>query len=158
MAAQQHGIMRTQSRGHLIAELTGANQRDWIKNLHIISKNRAGSMQRPDRFAQGAQHDTARWMNMADRLNIGPCFVNSCVDPKFCIGATVSRELITLDVELEQIIDCHKRRTHSRRKNEPVRARDAGAYVAERRRDTLLVQNMARGHDVLLDRVYVHWF
>jgi hypothetical protein len=97
-------------------------------------------------------------MNMADRLNIGARFVNSRVDPKFSVRAARAGELISFDIELEQIIDCHERRTHSRWKNEPIRARDAGAYVAERRRDTLLVQNVAGGDDVLLDLVYVHRF
>ena len=76
---------------------------------------------------------------MTDRLHVGTRFVNSCVDPKFRIGATVSCELISFNIELEQIIDCHKRRTHSWRKNEPVRVRDTGAYVSERCRDALSV-------------------
>ena len=95
---------------------------------------------------------------MTDRLDVRTRFVNSCVDPKFCIGATISRELITFDVELEQIIDSHERRTHSRRKNEPIGAWHTCAHMAECRRDALLVQNMAGGNDVLLDLVYVHWF
>ena len=114
-------------------------------------------MQRAYGFAERAQHDATWRMNVADRLNIGPRFVNSGVNPKFGIRATSAGELTTVDVELEQVIDLHECRAHSWRKNEPVGARDAGAYVSERRRDALLVQNVAGGDDVLLDLVYVHW-
>jgi hypothetical protein len=140
----------------LIAELAGSNQCDVIENLHIIFKNCAGSMQRTYGFAERAQHDATWRMNVADRLNIGPRFVNSGVNPKFGIRATSAGELTTVDVELEQVIDLHKCRAHSWRKNEPVGARDAGAYVSERRRDALLVQNMAGSDDVLLDLFYIH--
>lgn len=76
---------------------------------------------------------------MADRLDIGARFVNSRMDPKFCIGATISGELITFNVDLEQIIDAHERRTHSRWKDEPVGARDTSAHVSECCGDSLLV-------------------
>jgi len=76
---------------------------------------------------------------MADRLNIGARFVNSRMDPKFCIRASIAGELITVNVELEQIIDSHERRTHSGWKDEPVGARDTSAHVSECCGDSLLV-------------------
>src|SRR4029079_6224725 len=100
-------------------------------------------MQRPDVFAERAQHDTARWMNMADRLHIGARSVNSGVNPKFGIRAISAAELITFDVELEQIVESHQARGHPGCKNEPVGPGYTRAYVSERRRDALLVQNVA---------------
>ena len=96
-------------------------------------------------------------MNVADRLHIRACFVNSRVNPKFRIRAASAGELLTFDIELEQVVDPHECRAHPWRKNEPVGPRDTRAYVSERRRDALLVQNMAGGDDVLLDLIYVHW-
>jgi hypothetical protein len=78
-------------------------------------------------------------------------------DPKFGIRAISAAELITFDVELEQIVEAHECRAHPWWKNESVGPRDTRTYVSERRRDALLVQNVAGGDDVLLDLVYVHW-
>jgi hypothetical protein len=96
-------------------------------------------------------------MNMADRLHIGARSVNSGVNPKFGIRAISAGELITFDVELEQIVEAHECRAHPWWKNKPVGRGYTRAYVSERRRDALLVQNVAGGDDVLLDLVYVHW-
>jgi hypothetical protein len=93
---------------------------------------------------------------VADRLNIGARFVNSGVNPKFGIRATGAGELMTFDVELEQILKAHKRRAHPWRKNEPVGPRYTRAYMSECCRDALLVQNVAGGDDVLFDLLYVH--
>jgi len=94
---------------------------------------------------------------MADRLHIGARSVNSGVNPKFGIRAISAGELITFDVELEQIVEAHECRAHPWWKNKPVGRGYTRAYVSERRRDALLVQNVAGGDDVLLDLVYVHW-
>jgi len=95
-------------------------------------------------------------MNVADRLNIGARFVNSGVNPKFGIWAASAGELMTFDVELEQILKAHERWAHPWRKNESVSPRYTRAYVAERRRDALLVQNVAGSDDVLLGLFYIH--
>src|SRR4029078_3566121 len=48
--------------------------------------------------------------------------VNSGVNPKFGIRATSAGELITFDVELEQIVEVHQCRAHSWRHNKPPSA------------------------------------
>jgi hypothetical protein len=95
-------------------------------------------------------------VNVADRLNISARFVNSGVNPKLGIRATGAGELITFDVELEQILKAHERRAHPWRKNKPFGPRYTRAYVSERRRDALFVQNVAGGDDVFFDLLVIH--
>src|SRR5262245_16084700 len=79
------------------------------------------------------------------------------MNPKFRIWPAVTRELVALDVEYEQIVCTYERRTRSWRKNIGVGAGNARADMAERGGDALLVQNMAGGDDVLLDTTEIHF-
>ena len=145
-----------QSTRHSIAEFASANQGNAIEYLDVIFENRAGSVQRADRPAERTEHDATRWMDVANGLHVGPRFVDSCVDPKFCIRPAIAGELIAFNVEHEQVVFTDKRGTHSRRKNICVGSRNTRADMAESGGDPLLVQNMAGGNDVLLEMIEIH--
>ena len=103
VAAQQHGAMVAEGFGHWIAELAGANQGDRIEDLHVVFEHRAGGVQRPNGFAERAEHDAARRMNVANRLHVGARFVNPRVNPKFGIRPAFAGELVAVDVELKRL-------------------------------------------------------
>src|SRR6185503_18614838 len=111
---------------------------------------------RTDGFAERSQDNTARRMNVTNRLNIGPHFVNPCMNPELCIGPTVAGQLIALDVELQKVIATHQSRTHARWKDKTIGARNPRADMTESRRDALLVENVAGSHNIFFNLVEIH--
>ena len=76
---------------------------------------------------------------MANRLNIRSGFVNPGMNPKFSVGTAITGELISFNIELEQIVGAHQSRAHSWRKDKSIRPRNTRAHMPERRGDTLLM-------------------
>src|SRR3989442_15047617 len=95
-------------------------------------------------------------MDVPNRLHIGPSLIDARMNPEFGIRSSIAGQLVAFDVEYEQIIFTHQRRTHPRRKNERIGSGDARAHVAESSGDALLVQNVACSYDVLLELIDVH--
>ena len=67
--------------------------------MHIVPKHRARRMQRPDGFAEGTEHHAAGRMDVANRLDIGPGFINARMNPEFRIGPAAAGKLPAVDVE-----------------------------------------------------------
>jgi hypothetical protein len=78
------------------------------------------------------------------------------VDPELGVRPPISGKLIAFDVELEQVVHSDESGAHTRWKNKSVGSGNARAYMAKRRSDPLLVQNMAGGDYVLFDSIEIH--
>src|SRR5918994_1770116 len=95
-------------------------------------------------------------MNMTNRLNIRSGLVNPGMYPKFSVGTAITGELISFNVQHQQIVGAHQSRAHSWRKNESIGCRNTRAHVAESRGDTLLMQYVAGLDHVTYDQRKIH--
>jgi hypothetical protein len=71
------------------------------------------------------------------------------VNPKLGVRPAIAGRLMTFRVEDQQVVFAYKRRAQARRENESVCSWNARAQMAERRCDTLLVENVTRRDNVL---------
>ena len=93
---------------------------------------------------------------MANGLNVGPRLVDSRVYPEFSIRPTVAGKLMTFDVENKQVVFSNERRTRARWENKCVCPWNARAHMSECRRDTLPVENVTCGDNVLFEVIEIH--